>query len=199
MTFGLTRTRLNNRNSTASFALMNLNIVEAGPSDLDAALRVERLAFGQEDEAELVGALLRDPTARPCLSLLALADNEPLGHILFTAVTIEGAATPGSAAILAPLAVRPEVQRRGIGQGLIEEGVRRLAASGIRLLFVLGDPSYYTKSGFVPAMPFGLIPPYPVDPQEAWMVRPLVPNALNTISGRVSCAQSLDKPEYWRE
>ena len=178
---------------------MRVSIVEAGLDDLDAALRVERAAFGQEDEAELVAALLEDPSAEPHLSLLALVDNKPLGHVLFTAVTIGGAERPYPAAILAPLAVHPEVQRRGIGKALIEDGARRLAAAGVRLLCVLGHPAYYTKSGFVPAIPFGLLPPYPIVPQEAWMVRALDPNAVGTVSGMVSCARSLDKPEYWRE
>lgn len=178
---------------------MRVRIVEAGLDDLDAVLRVERAAFGQEDEAELVAALLEDPSAEPRLSLLALVDDEPLGHVLFTAVTIGGAERSCPAAILAPLAVHPEVQRRGIGKALIEDGARRLAAAGVRLLFVLGHPAYYTKSGFVPAMSFGLRPPYPIDPQEAWMVRALDPNAVGTVSGTVSCARSLDRPEYWRE
>lgn len=140
---------------------MRVSIVEAGLDDLDAALRVERAAFGQEDEAELVAALLEDPSAEPHLSLLALVDNKPLGHVLFTAVTIGGAETSCPAAILAPLAVHPEVQRRGVGKALIEDGARRLAAAGVRLLFVLGHPAYYTTSGFVPAMPLGLLPRTP--------------------------------------
>ncbi len=178
---------------------MRVKIVEAGPADLEATLRVERAAFGQEDEAELVAALLQDSTARPQLSLLAFVDDMPVGHVLFTPVTIGSAATVASAAILAPLAVHPSFQRQGIGRSLIEDGARRLMASGVRLLFVLGDPDYYGRSGFAPAVPLGLRPPYPVVPQEAWMVRSLGPSILGTVSGCVSCAQSLDKPEYWRE
>ncbi|MFO1377062.1 MAG: N-acetyltransferase [Steroidobacteraceae bacterium] len=178
---------------------MLVNIVEAGALDLDATLGVERAAFGQEDEAELVIALLQDLTARPHLSLLGLVDDRPVGHVLFTPVSIAGAATTCSAAILAPLAVHPDFQRQGIGGTLIEDGARRLAASGVRLVFVLGHPAYYMRFGFSPALKSGLVPPYPVFPQEAWMVRPLDPNILGTVSGRVSCAQSLDKPEYWRE
>jgi putative acetyltransferase len=178
---------------------MRVSIVEAGLDDLDASLRVERAAFGQADEARLVAALLKDPSAKPHLSLLALVDNKPLGHILFTTVAIGGAERSCPAAILAPLAVHPEVQRCGIGKALIEDGARRLASAGVRLLFVLGDPAYYTKSGFVPAMPFGLFPPYPIVPQEAWMVRALDPNAIGTVAGKVSCARSLDEPEYWRD
>jgi putative acetyltransferase len=59
---------------------MRVRIVEAGLDDVDAALRVERAAFGHEREAELVVALLEDPSAEPHLSRLALVDNKPLGR-----------------------------------------------------------------------------------------------------------------------
>lgn len=176
-----------------------MNITEAASDDFDATLRIARAAFRRDDEAVLVAALLDDPSARPILSLLAWIDGRPVGHVLYTTLAIGGAGASCPAAILAPLAVLPEVQRRGVGQALIEDGASRLAAAGVRLLFVLGDPAYYTKSGFVPAVPFGLHPPYPVVPEQAWMVRPLVPGVLGTVGGRVSCATSLDRPEYWRE
>jgi len=178
---------------------MLLRIVEAGPAELQAVLQIERLAFGQHDEAELVSALIADPSAQPHLSLLAMAEAGPVGHVLFTAVAIGDRAPASRASILAPLAVLPDAQRQGVGGALIEEGARRLSANGVELLFVLGHPGYYTRHGFVPATPHGLHAPYPVVPQEAWMVRPLAPGVLGSVSGRVSCARCLDKPEYWIE
>ena len=59
-------------------------IREASDSDLKDVLRVERLAFGHDDEAELVRALLSDPSAKPILSLLAFKGDVAVGHILFT-------------------------------------------------------------------------------------------------------------------
>lgn len=178
---------------------MTLHIIDAGPAELEAALEIERAAFGQEAEADLVAALISDPSAQPHLSLLAMEEGRPVGHVLFTAVAVGGHRVAPPASILAPLAVLPEAQGRGIGGALIEEGARRLAARGVGLVFVLGHPGYYTRFGFVPAMPQGLHAPYRIVPEEAWMVRPLVPDVLGTVSGRLSCAQSLDKPEYWRE
>lgn len=176
-----------------------VRVVEAGHADIDAVLSVERAAFARDDEADLVAALLRDPTARPSLSLLAFVETRPVGHALFTRVALAGASGNVRAAILAPLAVLPDFQRRGIGRALMERGASLLAASGVQLLFVLGEPSYYTRSGFVPAIPWGLRAPYPIVPEAAWMVRPLVPGLLGMVTGVVSCAESLAKPEYWRE
>lgn len=176
-----------------------MQILEASAADADAVLNVEREAFGRGDEAALVADLLQDPTARPSLSLLAFVANKPVGHVLFTQAVLAGASRPVPAAILAPLAVLPGSQRQGVGRALIEHGASLLAASGVQLLFVLGDPAYYTRCGFEPALPHGLLAPCTIVPEEAWMVRPLVPGVLGSVTGVIACAQSMDKPEYWKE
>lgn len=176
-----------------------MQILEAGAADADVVQSIEGAAFAREDEAALVADLLQDPTAQPSLSLLAFVANKPVGHVLFTQAVLAGASRPVPAAILAPLAVLPGSQRQGVGRALIEHGASRLAASGVQLLFVLGDPAYYTRCGFEPAMPHGLRAPCAIVPEDAWMVRPLVPGVLGSVTGTIACAQSLDKPEYWRE
>lgn len=182
----------------SSYASGSIGIITATDADLDDVLRIEREAFGRDDEANLVAALLRDPSAQPVLSLLAYDDHRSIGHVLFTRVTLDN--RPDLAcAILAPLAVVPALQRRGVGWALIEHGARALAESGVKLLFVLGDPSYYTRCGFGPAMPPGLRAPYPIVPEEAWMVRSLVPGLLGAVEGTVACAATLTPREYWVE
>lgn len=176
-----------------------VRIVEASAADSDSVPGVERAAFAREDEAALVAALLQDPTAQPSLSLLAFVANKPVGHVLFTRVVLAGASRQVPAAILAPLAVLPGYQRQGVGLALIEHGASMLSASGVQLLLVLGDPAYYTRRGFAPASPHRLRAPYPIVPEEAWMVRPLVPNVLGSVTGVIACAESLAKPQYWRE
>jgi putative acetyltransferase len=52
------------------------------------------------------------------------------------------------AAALAPVAVLPAVQKRGIGTALIREALGRLAATRLDLVLVLGDPAYYGRFGF---------------------------------------------------
>jgi len=176
-----------------------LQILQAGPAELDSVLRVQRQAFARADEAGLVAALLADPTAQPSLSLLACSADQPIGHVLCTHVTLAGAPHGVPAAILAPLAVVPASQGQGVGRALIAHSAKLLAARGVQLLFVLGDPAYYTRHGFGPATPHGLIAPYPIMPEAAWMVRALVSAVLGQVRGTVVCATALDKPEYWRE
>jgi len=179
----------------------DLIIRETSDHDLSAIATVHESAFGQNEEAVLTINLLADPSAAPCLSLMATVDGRPAGHILFTKVTITGAEETISASILAPLAVLPDHQDRGIGGALIREGLKRLVDDGTDLIFVLGHPGYYPRFGFRPAGAFGLNAPYPIPSQhaDAWMALGLREGPLGTIQGRVTCADALDKAEYWKE
>jgi putative acetyltransferase len=175
-------------------------IREATDGDLDDVLDVERRAFGRDDEAELVRALMADPSAEPRLSLLALSEGRAVGHILFTAVTVNGADRSVPASILAPMAIVPREQSQGYGSRLIEEGLKRLAKADVALVFVLGHPGYYPRFGFVPASPLGFAPPYPLSEEQAnaWMVQAVRGGAVGELTGQVKCADALSRPELWR-
>jgi putative acetyltransferase len=172
---------------------------EATAVDKAAVLEVHARAFGQDDERLLVDALLADPSAEPHLSLLAEDRGRVVGHALFTSVRLVGLDDPPAASILAPLAVIPSAQGSGIGRQLIERGCELLAQRGVKLVFVLGDPGYYSKRGFAPALLHGLHAPYEIHPEDAWMVRALDCATLGSAEGRVSCADALAPQKYWRE
>jgi putative acetyltransferase len=176
-------------------------IEEASNSDMQDVLLVERLAFGEDEEAELVRALLGDPSAEPLLSLLAREDGRPVGHVLFTAARLEEAPDVRPIAILAPLAVVPDAQGRGVGGALVERGLQLLAEAGVALVFVLGHPDYYPRHGFEPAGRLGFTAPFPIPEEDAdaWMVQALGSNVLGSAGGTVICADALNEPEYWRE
>ena len=178
-----------------------MHIREAVESDLNDVLYVETVAFGYDKEAELVRGLLVDPSATPILSLLAFDDDRAVGHILFTAVRLTQTEDAPSAAILAPLAVVPDYQKKGIGGKLIDRGLQLLTSSGVDLVFVLGHSEYYPRHGFEPAGSLGLEAPYPIPEEhtDAWMVQALRPGLLGSLHGKVVCADALDKPEHWRE
>ena len=178
-----------------------MQIREALETDLKDVLSIERLAFGYNKEANLVGSLLRDPSAKPLLSLLAFRKDRAVGHILFTTARLIGPKNTASIMILAPLAIVPDAQKQGTGGKLIENGLARLSASTTDLVFVLGHPEYYPRHGFTPAGCLGFEAPYPI-PEEhagAWMVQALRPGVIGTVGGKVSCADALNRPEHWRE
>lgn len=170
-------------------------------------------AFGPGEGPEIVAllhGLLADPAAAPGLPpTLSLAAQDAAGrlraHVLFTPVRLDPApAAPPAAAILAPLAVDPTLQRQGLGQRLVREGLARLHAAGAELVFVLGHPGYYPRLGFAPAGRWGLRPPHRIPPEhaDAWMVQALRPGALERLAAdgvprRVVCAGTLGEARYW--
>ncbi|MBR8829115.1 MAG: N-acetyltransferase [Gomphosphaeria aponina SAG 52.96 = DSM 107014] len=178
-----------------------LIIKETLPTDLEKILAVETLAFNRCDEADLVKKLLHDQTAKPFLSLLAMRENEAIGHLLFTKAYLENSKDLVSIALLAPLAVIPNYQKQGVGSLLVKEGLKRLHQQNFNLVFVLGYPEYYQRFGFQSAQKLGFFSPFPIPPQhsDAWMVLALTKNILGLVSGTVKCANSLNQPEYWRE
>lgn len=162
---------------------------------------VETRAFGLEKEANLVDDLLRDKTAGPSLSLLARHNGNAIGHILFTRARFKGKTDSPLMHILAPLAVIPEYQGVGVGGLLIRDGLEKLRAMGCRMVFVLGHAEYYPRHGFEPcAGDKGYQAPYPIADKfkACWMSQSLSAAPLD-ITGDIQCAQTLMKPEHWRE
>ena len=144
--------------------------------DIPAVRRVNELAFGQPDEADIVDALRAN--ARPHISLVAVSEGQVVGHIFLSPVTLE-AEDSGSAILgLAPMAVLPEFQKQGVGSHLVREGLKECQRIGCDVVVVLGHPEYYPRFGFVPASQKGLRCEYPV-PDEVFMVAELKPNALS--------------------
>ncbi|MDQ3760813.1 MAG: N-acetyltransferase [Actinomycetota bacterium] len=137
-------------------------------------------AFGRPDEADLVDAVRHTESFLPELSLAAWDVDHLVGHILFSGAQLEAGAP---VLALAPMAVLPDRQRRGIGSLLVEAGLERARATEFQLVVVLGHPEYYPRFGFVPAARYGILAPFPV-PGEAWMAVPL-PSYQRCARGRV--------------
>jgi putative acetyltransferase len=161
------------------------------PQDHPAVFDVNLRAFGRPAEARLV-ELLR-ASARPNVSLVALADGKVVGHVLFTPLRIEGG-PPRLAMGLGPLAVRPEYQRQGIGSRLVNVGLDACRISAVDLVFVLGEPRLYRRLGFVPAQPYGLIYKNPSF-APYFMVRELRPGSLADATGQVHYHAEFDQME----
>ncbi|NOR68328.1 MAG: GNAT family N-acetyltransferase [Methylomarinum sp.] len=175
-----------------------MNIRESVENDKKAIRKVHLNAFGQsegETVSQLAIDLLEDKTAQPILSLVAEQDNEIIGNVIFSSVSIEGAENV-SAYILAPLAVSKFEQNKGVGTQLINKGLETLKERGAEIVLVYGDPNYYMRTGFKAG--HKLTPPYRLQyPVEAWMAQEIVEGILSKTQGAVQCAKSLSSPEYW--
>jgi putative acetyltransferase len=151
----------------------------------DEALAVGEIhleTFGRPDEGRIVERLRA--RARPYLGLVAIDADDLVGHLVMSPVTLHCYQAPYSIMALAPMAVRPTWQRRGIGSALVREGLQACRGARHDVVVVVGHPAYYPRFGFVPARPLGLMsePPFP---DEAFMVAELTPGALRGRRGVV--------------
>jgi putative acetyltransferase len=150
------------------------------PQDMAAIRFVNEQAFGGSGEANAIEALRDRGVAT--LSLVAVIDNRVVGHLFFTPAVIESTDRSWSAIGLAPLAVLPEYQRRGIGSALMDAGLAECRRLGGERVIVLGHPDYYPRFGFERASEYSVRFEFEA-PDEACMILALQPGALDGISG----------------
>lgn len=162
-------------------AMRGREVRDERPDDRRRVFEVQARAFGRADEARLVDALRA--ATHPHVSLVAVEDGAVVGHVFLSPVTLDAAEPSPPLAGLAPVGVLPERRRRGIGSALIRAALERARAQWTAV-FLVGDPAYYTRFGFVLAAPRGFS--YG-DPRfdAALQVLELRPNALTGRSGRV--------------
>jgi putative acetyltransferase len=167
------------------------------PADAPAIRRVNELAFEGAAEADLVdavraaGAMTLSMVAVACGKSLSgtpidgdVVDGDVVAHALFSPVTIDGDSGRELALGLGPVAVRPDLQRRGIGTVLVETCLENLREAGHEVVVVVGHPAYYPRFGFLPASKWALR--WETDiPDEAFMALELRLGALAGISGLV--------------
>lgn len=117
----------------------------------------------------------------PELCFAAVDDSDRvLASLQFWPIRIE--TTP--AILLGPLAVEPRMRNQGLGRALVRHGINEARKHGHRLCVVSGAPAYYRPYGFVPAVPYGLVMPGPLEP-ERLQVLELVPGALEGVRGLI--------------
>src|SRR5262245_52243646 len=152
------------------------------PEDIPAIHNINTAAFGQANEADLVDALRQHNALT--ISLVAVKDGHLVGHIAFSPVTITSSTATIEALGLAPMAVLPDYQRRGIGSQLVEAGLTACHNTPYGVVVVLGHPHYYPRFGFTPAKPLGIMWEHD-DPEEAFLVKEIQEGALAQIRGVV--------------
>ena len=142
------------------------------PLDLDQIHELHSQAFGRRDEAELVDAVRSGPDFIPELSLVAVAaDGSVLGHILLSRIEfLEQSGPRRDVLSLAPLAVLPPHNGRGIGSALTEQALSEADRRDEPFVFVLGSPAFYERFGFEAAVDHSIQSPYD-DAGPAFQVR----------------------------
>ena len=156
------------------------------PKDFNGAKSVIHHAFLETDpeanEDVLVEALREEPTYDEEFELVIEKDGEIIAHGMLSDIAI--GEEKGFLA-LAPLAVKKSERCQGYGGSIITELEKRAEMMGYRAISILGDPAYYSRFGYTPAIDFDIISPIEV-PKEYYMIKELVPGALVKTSGVVT-------------
>jgi putative acetyltransferase len=150
------------------------------PEDINATRLVNIQPFGRTQEADVIDKLRQN--CSDLLSLVAVRQNEIVGHILFSPAIVETEDTTTRGMGLAAMAVRPEYQRQGIGSELIRAGIAELKSRRCPFVIVLGHPQYYPRFGFERASRHGIRSEWQV-PDEAFMILILDESETRSISG----------------
>ncbi|MEV0650717.1 N-acetyltransferase [Phytomonospora sp. NPDC050363] len=142
------------------------------PCDRAAVLRVHARAFGDHGRkvGELLEALSESPAELPELSIVAARGREVIGHAAVTKSLLDAPERLVDVAVLSPLGVLPEEQGRGVGSELVRRAVAATAEAGWPLLFLEGDPGYYSRLGFEAAGGHGFRRPSLRIPEPAFQV-----------------------------
>ena len=156
---------------------MLIEIREERPGDVAAIRDLNKRAFGQDQEGNIVDALRSNGAA--LLSLVATRKGRVVGHIMYSPLSVGGEVT---GAALGPMAVLPEYQRQGIGSELVEAGNRKLQDAGCPFIIVLGHANYYPRFGFRLASTHGIKCEWEV-PDDVFMLLVLDQAKMQGVSG----------------
>ena len=177
----ISRTLQRRRNSTWHALGYDTTVRAETPADYEAIASLTRSAFNNEAEVNLITALRQQAT--DCIALVAEQHGQLVGHIQFSAATLDNAPQTRLMA-LAPMAVSNVLQHQGIGSALVRAGLEQCKKQGVAAVVVLGHPAYYPRFGFTPASRFTISCPWQA-PDNAFMLLELTPGALKGKSGQV--------------
>jgi putative acetyltransferase len=165
-----------------------LSIRKSSEDDIASIEALYPAAFPDEDLLPVVRSLLRDPVV--AMSLVATIDARIVGHVIFTRCSVVG--DSANVSLLAPLAVAPARHGQGVGTAIVRAGFSELESAGVDRVFVLGDPDYYGRFGFLPDSQVEAPYPLPAEWGGAWQSRELG-------VGGTPCSGKLFVPPQWQE
>ena len=121
--------------------------------DYHAIAEVVAAAFARPGRAGtgemlLVDVLRHSEGFDPELALVGEVDGVVAAYALWNPHTVFIGGEPTKGAMLAPLGVHPDHQRKGVGRALMQEGHRRLIDKGYSFAFHMGVTSYYPQHGY---------------------------------------------------
>ncbi|MCK4738520.1 MAG: N-acetyltransferase [Deltaproteobacteria bacterium] len=175
-----------------------MQIREATINDIENIKKIYLQAF-ESSEAQVVSDvavnLLKEDPPVKVISLVAIEGDEVVGHISFSPVFFKSS-NEHFGYILAPLAVSPKFQKNKVGSSLVKYGLDVISNIGSFIVFVYGDPKYYSRFGFKVDLAKEFIPQYALQFPEGWLALKLN-SAVLPEGGKIVCVDSLDDPNLW--
>lgn len=149
-----------------------MELREESVGDRQSVREVHLRAFGDHGPvvAELVDALRETIGPDGGLSLVAEQDGQVVGHVMFTRSLLDAPRRLVEVQVLSPLGVMPELHKRGVGSALVRHGLGMLAERAVPLVFLEGDPGYYSRFGFRAGGDLGFRKPSLRIPDDAFQV-----------------------------
>ncbi|MDY3362033.1 MAG: N-acetyltransferase [Clostridium celatum] len=172
---------------------MNITIRKENTEDFKIIYNLIKNSFKHAEhsdgtEQDLVNRLRTSESYIPDLSLVATINDNIVGYIMFTKITINNENDKYDSLALAPVAVSTDYQGIGIGSILVKTGLLSAKELGYESVVVLGSEKYYPRFGFKEALTFDIKAPFDV-PNENFMAIELNKNSLKNVSGTVVYAK----------
>ena len=151
------------------------------------------------EEGRLIGALakkLMETTPVEDLYVFsAIQNGELVGSAFFSRLIFEE--DERTVFLLSPVAVKTDRQGQGVGQSLLNFGLKQLRDSGVDVAITYGDPDYYCKVGFAPIKEDVAKPPLPLKQPIGWLAQSLSHCPVGHFRGESRCVDALNDPVYW--
>ena len=126
---------------------MNILIRDETPDDIDSIDNVVRDAFDNNEEEPQLVRLIRE-RRQSLISMVAVDGADIVGHVMVSPIELSTTSSYEFGGV-APLSVSPQRQRSGIGGLLMKAMIEESANINLAALFLLGNPAYYQRFGFV--------------------------------------------------
>jgi len=144
-----------------------VTIREQGAGDATLVHDLIATAFRDRMVADLDAALAQRAGGT---AYVAATTRVLVGHVRLTWGWLDAPARLVEVLVLSPLSVAPLWQRRGVGRALVARAVAGATDLDSPLVFLEGDPGYYSGCGFEPAVRFGFSPPSVRIPEPGFQV-----------------------------
>lgn len=152
-----------------------------------------------EAEGVLIGELARNllggTAAQDLFVFSAQEEGMIIGSVICSRLHFEEDAR--AVFLLAPVAVAPDWQGKGVGQRLLSHALAALRSAGVDIAMTYGDPSYYGKVGFKPVSERDAPAPFALSQPEGWLAQSLTERPMTPLHGPSRCVEALNDPVFW--